>query len=91
MRHIPSHGRLADAARADRRLRIRNVQRRPLHVGGYIQNALAACCGGTAWKPARRSGVEHPLLADRMANAQRRSAETWPPRARGWITRATSA
>src|ERR1039458_6110960 len=29
---------LADAASAYRRLRVRNIQRRPLHVNGYIQN-----------------------------------------------------
>src|SRR5215469_5313834 len=32
------HGRFADPTRAYRRLRIRNVQRSPLHVHGHIQN-----------------------------------------------------
>src|ERR1039458_8313642 len=73
-----ANGRLTDTASADGRLRIRNIQSLPFHVYGDIQNR---------WRPAvvepfgdHRAvvGAEDPLLADRMADAQRRSAQDLP-------------
>jgi hypothetical protein len=47
----------------------------PLHVRRAHPESSAACCGGSAWKPSAVVRIEHPLLADRMADAQRRAAE----------------
>src|SRR5208283_4695710 len=65
-----SNGRFAYAAGADRRLRIRNIERRPLHIDGHIQN-----CWRLALVKARREHgavvrVVHPLLPNRMSHAQ---------------------
>src|SRR5271165_2485004 len=65
-----SNGRLAHAAGADRRFRIRNIERRPLHIDGHVQN-----CWRLALVKARREHgavvrVIHPLLAKRMSHSQ---------------------
>src|SRR5271166_1025574 len=65
-----SNGRLAHAASPDWCLRIRNVERRPLHIDGHIQY-----CWRLALIKARREHgavvrVVHPLLANRMSNPQ---------------------
>src|SRR5260370_24632211 len=69
-----SNGRLAHTASADWCLRIGNIERRPLHIDGHIQN-----CWWLVLVEARRKhgavvGVVHPLLPNRMSNAQNRPA-----------------
>ena len=65
-----SNGRFAHTAGADRRFRIRNIERPPLHIDGHVQN-----CWWFVLVEARREHgavvrVVHPLLANRMANPQ---------------------
>ena len=84
--------RLADAARADRRFRIGNIQRGPLHVRPAHPESWAACCGGSAWRAASRSAGRKTHfwpIAWPMPSIER--PRTWPPSARGWITVPTSA
>ena len=52
--------RLADAARADRRFRIGNVQRGPRHRSAARRESSAACSGRSAWRAARRSAGRRP-------------------------------
>ena len=70
-----SNRRLADTASADRRLRIRNIQRRPLHVHGNIQNRRRLVLVEPLGNHLAIVRIEHPFLADRMADAERRTAE----------------
>src|SRR5450631_1079572 len=70
-----SNGRFAHATGADRCLRIWNIERRPLHIDGHIQN-----CWRLALVKARREHgavvrVVYPLLANRMSHAQNGAAE----------------
>ncbi len=53
-------GRLADAARADGRFRIGNVQRLPFHLVPVHPEWSAAWCGGNAWPAAGRSAGRKP-------------------------------
>ena len=87
-----AHRRLADAARADRRLRIGNVQRGPLHVHRHIQNRRRLVVVEALGQRHAVVLVVDPLLADRVADAQRRAArESGRPARCGWITVPTSA
>src|SRR5271167_3176009 len=65
-----SYGRFAHATGADWCLRIRNIERRPLHIDGHIQY----CWRLVLVKARREHGavvrVVHPLLANRMSNPQ---------------------
>src|SRR5208283_6162210 len=65
-----SNGRFAHATGADRRFRIRNIERRPLHIYGHVQY----CWRLALVKACREHGavvrVVHPLLANRMSHAQ---------------------
>src|SRR5271169_7123942 len=65
-----SNGRFAYAAGADWRFRIRNIERRPLHLDGHVQD----CWRLVLVKARRKHGavvrVVHPLLANRMSHAQ---------------------
>src|ERR1017187_1032922 len=70
-----SNWRLAHTASADRRLWIRNIQRRPLHVNGYIQNRWRLAVMESLGNHLAIVRIEHPLLADRVADAQRRPAQ----------------
>src|ERR1039457_6432109 len=70
-----SNRRFAHATGADRCLRIWNIERRPLHIDGHIQN-----CWRLALVKARREHgpvvrVVHPLLPKRMSHAQNGAAE----------------
>src|SRR5208283_4076913 len=70
-----SNGRFAHSTGADRCLRIRNIERRPLHIYGHIQN----CWRLVLVKARREHGavvrVVYPLLANRVSNAQNGAAE----------------
>src|SRR6202050_4918658 len=66
---------LADTASAHRRLRVRNVQRRPLHIDGNIQNRGRFAVVETLGKHLAVARIEHPFLANRMSDAERRTAE----------------
>src|SRR5208337_5221625 len=70
-----SNGRLAHAAGPDRCLRIRNIERRPLHIDGHVQN----CWRLVLVKARRKHGtvvrVVHPLLPNRMSHTQNGAAE----------------
>jgi len=73
-----THRRLANTARAHRRLRIRNIQRGPLHVDGYIENG-----GRLALIKASRDHVavvriEDPFLSNGMADTEHRSSQHLP-------------
>src|ERR1017187_9877667 len=70
-----SNWRLADTASADRRLRIRNIQRSPLHVDGYIENRRRFTLVEALGEHLAIARIEHPFLANRMAHAERRTAE----------------
>ncbi len=70
-----TNGRLADAPRADWRLRIGNVQGGPLHVDGDVQNCRRLVLVKPFGQHLTVVGVEHPLLADCMADAESRPAE----------------
>src|SRR5271165_4759142 len=70
-----SNRRLAHAASPDWRFRIRNIERRPLHIDGHVQN-----CWRLALAKARRKHravvrVVHPLLPKRMSHAQNGASE----------------
>ena len=67
--------RLAHASRAHRRFRIRNIQRRPLHVHRHIENRWRLVLVESRRKHGAVVRVEHPLLADRMAHPEDRAAE----------------
>src|ERR1035441_9760302 len=69
------NGRLADAASADRRLRIGNIERGPLHIDRYIQDGGRLALGEPRRKHGAVVGVVYPLLPNRMADAQNRAAE----------------
>src|SRR5208283_2392669 len=70
-----SNGRLAHAASPDWCPRVRNIERRPLHIYGHVQY----CWRLVLVKARRKHGavvrIVHPLLADRMSNAQNGAAE----------------
>src|SRR5271165_3976239 len=70
-----SNGRLAHSASPDGCLRIRNIERRPLHIDGHVQN----CWWLVLVKARRKHGavmrVVHPLLPNRMSHAQNGAAE----------------
>src|SRR4029077_11099138 len=66
---------LADTTRSHRRLRVRNVQRGPLHVDGYIQNRRRFVVVESLGKHLAVVRIEHPLLTNHMADAQDRTAE----------------
>src|SRR5271165_1309180 len=70
-----SNGRFAHATGADWCLRIRNIERRPLHIDGHVQN----CWRLVLVKARRKHGtvvrVVHPLLPKRMSHAQNGAAE----------------
>src|ERR1035437_1694129 len=70
-----SNRRLADTARASRRFRVRNIQRRPLHIDGNIQNRRRLALIEPRGKHHAVVRIEHPFLTDRMADAQGRTAE----------------
>src|SRR5258708_5710353 len=69
------YGRLAHTAGADRRFRIRNIQRCPLNVQWNCQAGWVSVVVKPLGNHCAVMGVEDPLLADRMANAKRRPAE----------------
>ena len=52
--------RFADAARADRRFRIRQIDGRPLPSSAARRESSAAGCGGIAWPARRRSAGRTP-------------------------------
>ena len=83
--------RLADAARADRRFRIGNVQRGPLHVRRRVENRRRLVVVEALGQRHAVVLVVDPLLADRVADAQHRPAQHLAAEARGWITVPTSA
>src|ERR1035438_7286375 len=70
-----SNGRFAHTAGTDRRFRIRNIERRPLHIDGHVQN----CWRLVLVKARRKHGavvwVVHPLLPNRMSHSQNGAAE----------------
>src|SRR5450759_85176 len=66
--------RLTDTASAYRRLRVRNIQRRPLHVNRYIQNRRRFAVVESLGKHLAVVRIEHPFLTDGMADAERRTA-----------------
>ncbi len=73
-----AHRRLADAARADGRFRVGDVNGAPIHLVWNIQN-----CGRLGVMEAPRYGqavllVVHPFLADGVADAENRAAENLP-------------
>src|ERR1017187_9132583 len=70
-----SNRRLADTASADRRLRVRNIQRSPLHVDGYVKNRRRFTLVEAHGEHLAVARIEHPFLANRMADAERRTAE----------------
>src|ERR1700691_3663179 len=69
------NGRLADTARSHWRLWIRNVQRTPLHIDGYIQNRRWFVVMESLGNHLAVMRIEHPLLTDGMADAEDRTAE----------------
>ena len=86
-----AHRRLADAARADRRFRIGNVERRPLHVHGHVENRRRLVVVEALAKRNAVVLVVDPLLADGVADAEHRAAEHLAAQRVGWITVPTSA
>src|ERR1700693_74221 len=66
---------LTDTASAHGRLRIRNVQRSPLHVDRHVQYGRRFVVVEAFGNHLPIMRIEHPLLSDRMANAQDRTAE----------------
>ena len=91
--HAAADRRFADAARADRRFRIGNVERVPLACLAGTSRMV----GGLLWWKRLASGrsvvlVVDPLLADGVADAEHGAAESSArPRRAGWITVPTSA
>src|SRR5580765_2346027 len=67
--------RLADTTSAHRRLRVWNVQRRPLHVDGHIENRRGFALVKALGKHLAVLRIEYPFLTDRMADTERRTAE----------------
>src|SRR6516162_10181464 len=57
-----AHRRLSNAARAYRSFRIRNVERRPLHVDGYIQNGRRFRVMETQGNRVAILRIKNPLL-----------------------------
>src|SRR5450759_4704518 len=66
---------LTHTASTHRRLRVRNVQRRPLHVDGYIQNRRWLAVVESLGNHLAIVRIEHPFLTDRMADPERRTAK----------------
>src|ERR1035437_6518972 len=70
-----SDRRLAHTAITDRRFRIWNVDRSPLHIDRHIQNCWRLVLVEARRKHGAVVRVVHPLLANRMSNAENRSAK----------------
>src|SRR5581483_12170696 len=70
-----THWRLANSASSNRRFRIRNVERRPLHVDGNIEDARRLGLIEAARNHVAVFGIEDPFLPDGVANAERRASE----------------
>src|ERR1700690_3074575 len=73
-----AHRRFSNTACAYRSFRIRNVERRPLHVDGYIQNGRRFRVIETQRNVVAILCIKHPLLTDGVSDPQRRSPENLP-------------
>src|SRR5438270_13774600 len=69
-----SNRRLAHTASADRCFRIWNIDCRPLHIDRHVQNCWRLVLVEACRKHCTVARVVHPLLANRMPNAENRPA-----------------
>src|SRR5580658_2596972 len=70
-RRAPSgNWRLADAARANRRFRVGNIERTPLHVDRNVENGRRLVLVEALRNHLAVMRIEYPLLTDGVANAQ---------------------
>src|SRR5271166_5777862 len=63
-----SNRRLAHTTSADWCFRIWNIECRPLHINGHVQNCWRLVLVEARRKHGAVVGVVHPLLPDRMSN-----------------------